>query len=130
MLMIRSIEHVAILAADPLILTQWYCDTLDFKILTAKDAKGQYFINLPEGGVLEILPANDKERPHQELDDVGIRHIAFTVDDYEAAANSLEDKGVTFLSPHPEVTGRHRINFFHDPEGNILQLVWRPKPLG
>ena len=128
--MIRSIEHIAVLAADPVSLAHWYCDTLGFKVISADDASGKHFIGLPEGGILEILRANDKERPEQRSNDAGIRHIAFIVDDYNATAKSLEERGVTFISPHPAPTSRDRLNFFPDPEGNILQLACRAQPLG
>jgi glyoxylase I family protein len=127
---IKSIEHIAILASDPGALARWYCETLAFTVLVATEAKGQFFVGLPEGGVVEFLPANDRTRAHQVSDDAGIRHIAFTVDDYDASARWLEENGVEFNAPHKETTGGNRMNFFNDPEGNLLQLVWRPKPLG
>ncbi len=128
--MIKSIEHIAIFASDPKSLAQWYCDTLGFGTLVSKEDKGQYFIDLQEGGVLEILPARNDRQMEPHPNDLGIRHIAFTVDDYDATATSLEERGIAFLNPHPESSGSNRLNFFRDPEGNILQMVWRQKPLG
>jgi glyoxylase I family protein len=129
--MIKNIEHTAILAINPTELVQWYCDTLGFEIIHAIEENGQYFITLPGGGMLEFLKANDKDRGDQALNDAGIRHIAFTVENYDDVVRELENKGVTFTNPSHDVPppeGGKR-NFFPDPENNILQLISRPKPL-
>ncbi len=127
--MIKAIEHIAIVAADPAPLARWYCDTLGFEIANASEENRTYFLRLPEGGILEILPSNDRAPVDHAGDDAGIRHIALTVEDFPAAYQVLEDRGVTFVGPsHASPTGT-RFDFFPDLEGNLLQLVYRPEPL-
>ena len=61
---------------------------------------------------------------------VGIRHIAFRVDDLDATARALRTAGVEFLSDIREVPttqvdfagDKKRIVYCHDPEGNLLEL--------
>jgi glyoxylase I family protein len=126
---IKAIEHIAIVAADPPSLARWYCDTLGFETAHGSDEDRTYFLRLPEGGILEILPSNDRTPIHHAGDDAGIRHIALKVEDFQAARQTLEDRGVTFVGPsHRSPTGT-RFDFFPDPEGNLLQLVYRPEPL-
>jgi glyoxylase I family protein len=137
--MIRSIEHVAIAAKNTEALARWYCDTLGFTVVVAGRARGTgqgldqgtWFVGPPEGGaVVEIIPANDTPRTDHEPSDAGMRHLAFTVTDFDAVCDSLKAKGVTFTGNMMGAAGERRLAFFLDPEGNILQLVFRPQPLG
>jgi len=127
--MIQAIEHIAIAAADPGGLARWYCDTLGFDMIVASEESKTYFVRLPGGGMLEILPANDKTRPESANDDAGIRHLALTVDDFRATIDALTAKGVNFVGPAREIPNGPKLAFFTDPEDNLLHLVWRPKPL-
>ena len=127
--MIKAIEHIAVVAADPTLLARWYCDTLGFEIAHAHEEHRTYFLRLPEGGILEILPSNDRVPVDHAGDDAGIRHIALVVENFNTAHQALEDRGVTFVGPsHTSPTGT-RFDFFPDLEGNLLQLVYRPEPL-
>jgi glyoxylase I family protein len=58
----------------------------------------------------------------------GIRHLALTVADFDAALADLRRKNVTFLTEPQESKGNRTV-FFTDPEGNILHLLQREKPL-
>ena len=128
--MIRDIEHTAIMAKDPAGLIAWYRDTLGFKVVHAIETNGQYFLTLPGGGMLEFLRANDAPRTAHVNSDAGIRHIAFTAENYDEVVKDLEGKGVTFANPSHDAGEGNKRNFFPDPEGNVLQLIHRPEPLG
>jgi len=63
----------------------------------------------------------------------GLRHLAFAVDDIDAAVQRLRDAGVTPVSdvqmvPSSQVkyegSARKRLVYFRDPEGNVLELCW------
>lgn len=128
--MIRDIEHLAIHAKDPAGLVKWYCDTLGFDVIHAIESNHQYFISLKGGGMIEFLPASDAPRVEQARNDAGIRHIAFTAEDYDDTVRDLEAKGVTFSNERHDAGEGNKRNFFDDPEGNVLQLIHRPEPLG
>jgi glyoxylase I family protein len=139
--MIRSVEHVAIAAKNTEALARWYCDTLGFRVVVpgrsqaagmgGQGGQGTWFVGPPEGGaVVEIIPAGDAPRTDHAPDDAGMRHIAFTVDDFDAVYNALVAKQVPFTGDVIGAPGERRIAFFTDPEGNLLQLVYRPQPLG
>ena len=128
--MIKDIEHLAIMAADPARLIAWYRDVLGFKVIVAIEDRGQYFLSLPGGGMIEFLRASDKARGEQKNNDVGIRHIAFTAENYDDVVADLESQGVTFQNESHDAGEGNKRNFFPDPEGNILQLIHRPEPLG
>ena len=127
--MIRSIEHIAIVAADSGTLARWYCDILGFETILENDESQTYFLRLPGGGILEFLPSNDWAPAVCAADDAGIRHIALKVDDFDSACRTLEERGAAFVGPYRETPAGTRFNFVADPEGNLLQIVYRPEPL-
>ena len=80
---------------------------------------------LEGGAVGEVI--SSQSATHQ----VGIHHIAFGVADFTAAYQALAAKGIQFIGPHYEAPdGGTCLDFFLDPEGNRLQLVYRRQPLG
>ena len=127
--MIRAIEHIAIVAADSEALARWYCDVLGFEMILGNDESRTYFVRLAGGGILEFLPSNDRTRPDGADDDAGIRHIALSVDDFDSACRALESRGAAFVGPYRETSAGTRFNFLADPEGNLLQIVYRPESL-
>ncbi|MSP12586.1 MAG: hypothetical protein EXR62_06475 [Chloroflexi bacterium] len=124
-----SIEHFAIASQDTDKLAQWYMDKLGFSVIMRTEAKPSiYFIKAPKGGLIEIIPANEKQIPQALDDDAGMRHVAFLYDDYDAAKKDLNAKGIELFNEFTAATGA-RIAWFRDPDGNLLQIVKRPKPL-
>jgi len=60
-------------------------------------------------------------------DRIGLRHLAFTVDDIEKAVARLVEHGVEFLSPIQ--TWRHtgkRLAYCYGPDGILLELAEYP----
>lgn len=130
MSLFKGVDHVAIAAKDSRALSQWYCDTLGFRILfdNQKDPP-TCLVGGEMYGVLEIMPDNGAAvMQHQPLDP-GIRHIAFRVSDFDAAHKSLADQGVLGLTQPGPAAGGGQIAFFQDPEGNLVQIVSRTSEL-
>lgn len=123
--MIRGIEHTAIAAADVPALADWYVATLGFTI----NYKGStaIFVKAPDGTMIEIIPA-EGERGAPTLKTPGLRHLALTVTDFEAVYADLKAKSVNFLADPIDAKG-NKVVFFTDPEGNVLHLLQREKPL-
>ena len=127
----KALEHAAIFADDQEALVDWYCTTLGFELISKGDLGNQltyYFLGLPGGALLEILPSNKKSRSKKVPDDAGIGHLAFLVEDFEGMCQSLREKGLDLgtVGERPDGT---KLVFFPDPEGNLLQLVYRTKAL-
>jgi glyoxylase I family protein len=127
--MVSGVDHVAIAAKDSRALTQWYCDVLGLRVLfdNGKDPP-TCLVGGDMGGVVEIMPDNGAAvTVHQPLDP-GIRHIAFRVRDFESAYANLEGKVLGLMPPGP-AAGGGQVAFFHDPEGNLIQIVSRDQEL-
>jgi glyoxylase I family protein len=123
--MFTGIEHFAIASPNPKRLADWYAATLDFEI--AFEYAGNYFIEAKNGALIEIIPS-EGDRPQSVIRTPGLRHIAIAVDSFDAAYERVQKQGVAFLGEPYESQG-NRLVFFTDPDGNVLHLIQRGKPL-
>lgn len=125
--MITGIEHIAISAQDSRALTDWYIRVFDFNQVY-DNGKGTYFLALADGSMIEIIKSTtDKEKlaPNQH----GIRHIALSVNNFDAMVSKLKTEGVEELPELSINTDNVKTYFFRDIEGNILHLIYRENPL-
>ena len=127
--MFKAIEHVALVAEDPGALATWYQNVLGFRLIRSSEATQSCFLGLPDEGILEILPSDGGIRVPQGPDHPGIHHIALEVEDFDAALGLLQAAGVALVGPRRQAADGTLLGFFTDPEGNLLQLVYRPSPL-
>jgi glyoxylase I family protein len=121
--MFKGIEHTAIATPDPEALGQWYEAKLGFPIIHR--VAGNVFVRAADRTMLELIPS-EGDRPETAIKTPGIRHLAVTVDDYDAGVAELKSRGVEIFD---EVrVGTNRLAFFHDLDGNILHLIFREQP--
>lgn len=125
--MFVGLEHTAIASPDPEKLAQWYVETLGFVINYRSTSSGTYFVKAPNGSMFEIV-TSEGECTAQGLRSPGLRHVAITVDDFEAAYAELKKSGVRFTAEPVESKG-NKVVFFTDPDGNYLHLIRREHPL-
>ena len=123
--MFKGLEHTGIASTNPGNLAQWYVDHLDFVINFEYD--GNYFVKAANGAMLEIIPSVG-DRPEQAMKTPGLRHLAISVDGFDAAYERLRKAGVRFLTEPVNVKG-NRLVFFADCDGNLVHLVPRETPL-
>ncbi len=126
--MVKGIEHTAIASPDPHRLAQWYVDNLGFVINYQSKNSRTTFIKAADGTMIEIIEASHPAGGPIQMNDAGLRHLALTVDDFQAACDRLREQGVHFLT-EPSTKGGNSLVFFRDPDGNILHLLHREKPL-
>jgi catechol 2,3-dioxygenase-like lactoylglutathione lyase family enzyme len=120
-------EHVGLYAADPSVLAKWYVDTLGFEVIRTLEKEGRppiYFLKGNRGLVIEILPTG-AARSARELSDPGYSHLGLIVEDFDQAAASLQSKGISLFNVRQTSNG-WTIGYFDDPEGNQLEIVYRP----
>ncbi len=124
-----SVEHLGIAAKDTAALSEWYCRVFGFKeVYKGSKTPPTYIIASPQGGaMLEILPASELGEEKNEGKQ-GLRHFALTVEDIDAAKQILSENGANIMYAK-DASGGVKVLFFTDPEGNIVQLIYRPNPL-
>jgi glyoxylase I family protein len=127
MLMNIFVEHIAVVAKNPVALKSWY-----ERVLGAREVfnNGQNpptcLISL--GNIWFEIYAAEKSLPDTANNKLaGFRHLALHVDSLDAAKSELEKRGVKFNEAERPAAGGGRILFFADCEGNLLHLVERTK---
>jgi len=139
--MIKNIRHTGIVVSDLNASQHFYQNVLGFEIVKQMEESGQYIDNMlalsnvrvttvkmasPDGQLIELLyySSHPKKRKSREVCDVGISHIALTVDDLNSCYDRLRSQGVEFNCP-PQVSpdGYAKVAFCRAPEGTFIELV-------
>ena len=138
---IRKIDHVGIIVKDLAVAKAFF---LDFglvlegeaemegefvdKIVALKDVKDVFaFLRPPDGGTgVELIqyytPTDETEHPLPLSNTLGIRHIAFLVEDIEAHVARLKAKGYEAFGEVYQYENSYKLVFIRGPEGIILEL--------
>jgi glyoxylase I family protein len=123
---LRRIHHAAIICSDYEASKRFYTQCLGLRVLAehyrAPRDSHKLDLALPDGSQLELFsfpnPPPRTSRPEAR----GLRHLAFEVDDVEAAKAELEAQGIAVEPVRiDEYTGR-RFTFFTDPDDLPLEL--------
>ena len=80
--------------------------------------------------VLTSHPGDDVSGEPIKLDQIGIHHISFTVDNVQAVADGLASHGVPLAGNMQDYTNDHgvvRTIFVYDPDGILVQFDERPR---
>ena len=126
MVKIKSIDHISINVSDISETIDFYTRILGVEKLQTVDF-GDFeitYLSLPNGTRLELFDyrANNQSHPRQESD-VGLRHIAFEVEDVAAHEQHLRDLGVEITLPTCELPELGvRVLLFLDPNGVTLEF--------
>src|ERR1700742_2663890 len=95
---IRSIHHIAILTDDYATSKRFYTEILGLEIVreTYRAERSSYKLDLAIAGLyqVELFSFPDYRERGSYPEAKGLRHLAFAVDDVEAAAAELRAKGV------------------------------------
>lgn len=128
-LKINGIDHVSINLTDAARSFHFYAAVLGLERLETVDC-GDFeitYFGLPSGGRLELFDYRGRNavRRRQESD-VGLRHIAFEVEDVAAHEARLRQAGVEITLPTTELPNLGvRVLLFEDPNGVTLEFCER-----
>jgi len=139
--MIRDIRHTGIVVKDLESSLLFYRDLLGFQITKQMEESGDYIDNIlslhnvkvttvkmssPDGQMIELLQyhSHPEKQKKREICDIGIAHIAFTVDDLNSEYETLKGKGIQFnAAPQLSPDGYVKVTFCRAPEGTFIELV-------
>ncbi|MEK6239374.1 MAG: VOC family protein [Planctomycetales bacterium] len=147
--MAARLDHVNLVVDDLQAMTKFYQELLGWEVKRSGTIGGDWISTLtglddasaevvylegPNGAGVELFTYLHPEGtrpsgigdPHAK----GMRHAAFCVDRLDPLLASLTAAGAQFVSPIQQVPNtqvsyqgvRKRIVYFHDPEGNLMEL--------
>lgn len=124
--MLQAVHHIAIIAADYAASKRFYTEILGLEIVREvyREARDSYKLDLAVNGhyQIELFSFPDPPARVSRPEAAGLRHLAFSVQDLEAAIARLTAFGVaTEPIRTDEWTGK-RFTFFEDPDGLPLEL--------
>ncbi|MEC3654515.1 VOC family protein [Bacillus siamensis] len=124
--MLKSIHHIAIICSDYEKSKAFYTETLGFGIIkeTYRKERGSYKLDLALDGtyVIELFSFPDPPERPTRPEAAGLRHLAFTVNDLEAAVRELKEKGIDTEPVRTDPLTGKRFTFFFDPDKLPLEL--------
>jgi len=148
--MIEQIDHINIVVNDLEAMIHFYKNCLGFKLAKRVEISGTWiervvgleqaraevvYLELPTGPRIELIhylsPIGLSPGALDIPNTMGIRHIAFRVSNIEIWVARLKKEDISFFGEIQEVPGvqvtyaggvQKRLVYFHDPEGNILEL--------
>lgn len=147
--MLQSIDHINIVVRELDRMLTFYRDLLGMKVTMQARLEGAWIENVvglrgvcaecvylqPEGGprleLLQYIAPRGGELAGLGAPNLpGLRHLAFRVSGIHEIAARLKQAGVQFVGEPVEVplttvshvAGRKTLCYFHDPEGNLLEL--------
>ncbi len=123
---VKGIDHIGINTKDIQASLRFYGEVLGFRQLATARMEGfsiVYFA-VPGGGRLELFDyAGKNPQGTRQETEVGLRHLAFAVEDVDAAERVLKEKGVTVTLPPTDLPSLGvRVILFLDPNGVTLEF--------
>lgn len=141
-MMVKEIRHSGIAVSDLERSVSFYRDLLGFRVYKEMLESGPHMdamlalkgvqvttvkMSAPGGGAIELLKfhSHPEDRAARlNVHQVGITHLAFTVESIDEAFDKLTSKGIEFNSkPQNSPDGYARVAFCRDPDGNLLEMV-------
>ena len=118
-------HHIAVICSDYAKAKEFYIDKLGFTLEKEfhRPANNDYLRMLRLGEtVIELFIRPDAPARVNNPEAMGLRHLAFRVDDIEPAVKWLNDMGIETEPVREDPYNGGRFTFFKDPDGLPLEL--------
>ena len=122
---LKKQHHIAIIVSDYEKSKEFYIDKLGFELTREfyRPAQNDYLRMLRMGDtVLELFIKADAPQRVNNPEALGLRHLAFHVEDIEPAVAWLNDLGIETEPIRVDPYNGGRFTFFKDPDGLPLEL--------
>ncbi|MCW3085573.1 MAG: Glyoxalase/bleomycin resistance protein/dioxygenase [Bacteroidetes bacterium] len=126
MIGLKRIHHIAVICSDYRRSKQFYTEVLGLEIIaeTYREERKSYKLDLGLNGeyVLELFSFPDPPKRTSRPEATGLRHLAFAVENINAAIEELTKKNITTEPIRTdELTGK-KFTFFSDPDDLPIEL--------
>lgn len=111
-----TVQHISLDVDDLAAALAFYCEGLGFTVAPRPEALGDggAWLAIGDGRQLHLVESAAFEAPTTS------QHLAFGVDDCDAAVAELRARGLEVSDPFDIGAGRQA--FLRDPAGNLLEL--------
>ncbi len=123
--MLNQTHHIAIITSDYARSKAFYVDKLGFRMEREiyREDRNEYLRMLRRGDVvLEIFVKPEAPQRPTEPEALGLRHLAFRVEDIEKTVAWLNGMGIETEPIREDTFNGGRMTFFRDPDGLPLEL--------
>ena len=124
-MLLEKQHHIAIICSDYAKTKAFYIDKLGFRLLREvyRPAQKDYLRMLRLGDTtLEVFEKPNAPRRPNEPEAMGLRHLAFQVEDVAEAARWLNGLGIETEPIREDAVNGGHFTFFKDPDGLPLEL--------
>lgn len=123
---LKGIHHIAVICSDYRRSKQFYTEVVGLEIIaeTYREERKSYKLDLAINGnyVLELFSFPDPPKRISRPEANGLRHLAFAVENINAAIEELAKKNITTEPIRTdELTGK-KFTFFSDPDDLPIEL--------
>ena len=123
--MLETSHHIAIICSDEEKALEFYVDKLGFRVEKSfwREQQGDWLRMLRLGDtVIELFIKPDAPQRPTRPEALGLRHLAFRVEDVELAVDWLNGMGIETEPVRNDPFNGGRFTFFHDPDGLPLEV--------
>ena len=118
-------HHIAIIASDWEKTREFYVEKLGFELIREayRPQIGDYLRMIRQGDTtIEVFIKPDYPERVTGPEAKGLRHLAFQVDDADAAVRWLTERGIETEPIREDLVNGGRFTFFKDPDGLPLEI--------
>ena len=118
-------HHIAVICSDYEKSNEFYIDKLGFELYREfyRPEQNDYLRMLRQGDtVIELFVRADAPQRVNNPEALGLRHLAFHVEDIEPAVAWLNQRGIETEPVRMDPYNGGRFTFFKDPDGLPLEL--------
>lgn len=124
--MLKSIHHAAIICSDYEKSKHFYTTILGLEVIAEnyRQARNSYKLDLklPDGSQIELFSFVDSPQRPSFPEALGLRHLAFSVDNVEGVVSYLTANGITVEPIRIDEYTNKKFTFFSDPDDLPLEL--------
>lgn len=125
--MIKQLNHIAIICTNINQSKYFYCEILGFKIIREhfRAERNSYKVDIAVNSnyLIELFSFPNPPQRQSYPEATGLRHLAFSIDNFEETLQNLSDKGIVYEPVRvDEFTGK-KFTFIEDPDQLPIELV-------
>lgn len=124
--LINKVHHIAIICTNYEVSKRFYTDILGFKIIneTYRKERDSYKLDLSLNGeyIIELFSFPNPPKRVSRPEAVGLRHLAFEVDNLDAVIDYLNSHSIEVESVRIDEITNKRFTFIADPDSLPIEF--------